>query len=344
MKTDPPVSIPPKAIKEVRTMRAEVGDYMPETYIQGRALAKKQIDLYSEVNGQLMAGSKEFREGVRYAAGEVIFKLDDAELRLQLTAQKSAFLQLLTSALADIKMDYPERFDDWQRYTTNLDVNTKLQNLPEPASDKEKFFLSNRGILNQYYTIRSVEERLAKYTIRAPFSGVVSESLVNAGALVRPGQKLGELMNTSSFEVEAAVPGSALGVVQVGDEVGLSAEENGPQWNGTVSRVSSYIDPATQSAKVFISVESSSLKDGQYLNGVIRSKQVNDVVKVPAELLTAEDKLFGVEDSTLVLISPLLIHRSLENALLGGISSGATLLAEPLPNAYHGMKVKPVAQ
>jgi membrane fusion protein, multidrug efflux system len=344
MKTDPPVSIPPKAVKEVRTMKAEIGNFQPETFIQGRAVAKQKIELYSEVNGRLLSSGKDFREGVKYQAGEVIFRLDSEELRLQLVAQKSGFLQLLTSNLAEIKLDFADRYEVWSQYTNDLDVNAALENLPEPASDKEKYFLSNRGILNQYYSIRSSEERLAKYTIRAPFSGVVSSSLVNAGTLVRPGQKLGEFMNTTEFEVEAAVLGSALSVVKVGDEVGLKAEDNSGDWNGRVSRISNYIDPTTQTAKVFVSVKGESLKDGMYLNGVIRSAPMNDVLRLQTDLLTAENQVYAVKDSSLVLMRPLVVHQSLEHCLLSGIPSGTTLLAEPLPNAFDGMRVKPVAQ
>jgi membrane fusion protein, multidrug efflux system len=344
MKTDPPVSIPPKAVKEVRTMKAEIGNFQPETFIQGRAVAKQKIELYSEVNGRLLSSGKDFREGVKYQAGEVIFRLDSEELRLQLVAQKSGFLQLLTSNLAEIKLDFADRYEVWSQYTNDLDVNAALENLPEPASDKEKYFLSNRGILNQYYSIRSSEERLAKYTIRAPFSGVVSSSLVNAGTLVRPGQKLGEFMNTTEFEVEAAVLGSALSVVKVGDEVGLKAEDNSGDWNGRVSRISNYIDPTTQTAKVFVSVKGESLKDGMYLNGVIRSAPMNDVLRLQTDLLTAENQVYAVKDSSLVLMRPLVVHQSLEHCLLSWIPSGTTLLAEPLPNAFDGMRVKPVAQ
>ena len=41
-----------------------------------------------------------------------------------------------------------------------------------------------------------MEATLDKYTIKAPFNVVVTQSNINPGTLVRNGQKLGEFINT----------------------------------------------------------------------------------------------------------------------------------------------------
>lgn len=50
--------------------------------------------------------------------------------------------------------------------------------------EKEKFFLSSKGIFISFYNISNLEERLDKYVICVLFNGVLIEVFVNFGVLV----------------------------------------------------------------------------------------------------------------------------------------------------------------
>lgn len=338
-KSSPPVSSRPQPVKLVRTFNAEVGDVSPSTYIQGRTVAKNKIEVYSEVGGNLLNQSKEFRAGVKFNKGETLLRIDGGELRLSLVAQRSAFLQLLTSNLADFKIDFPDRYDVWKNYTAALAVDERLATLPEPASDQEKFFISNKGILNQYYTIRSSEERLDKYTVRAPFNGEVSQALVNTGALVRVGQKMGEFVSSNQFEVESALSAEALGMVQVGDSVKFTTMGTDEVWKGTVERIAESIDPTTQSAKVYCSVIGNGLRDGMYLNGIISSSAINEALRIDLDLLSESNSLFVVRDSLLKEVNVEVLYKSEKDAIVRGIQPGTKVLRERINNAFDGMQV-----
>lgn len=349
LKKAPPVSAPPRPVKLVKTMPAELKDEAPRVYVQGRVRALDRIEVFSEVGGVILSSSKEFRTGVSFKKGEVMLRMDDTELRMSLIAQRSAFLQLLTGALADFKIDFAERYEEWRSYTASIDVEQQLPDLPEPTSDQEKFFLSNRGILNQYYTIRSSEERLSKFVLRAPFDGEVSNALVNPGALVRVGQKIGDFVSQKKFEIESAIPEDALRVIEVGDsfstEDGFSAAKAADDYTqgytGKVTRISKTVDPNTQTAKVFISVEAEGLRDGMYLSGRIEGQPMDSVLRLPLELLTPEEKVFIVAQDSLLRVKEVeVVYRSQKDALIRGISEGTALVAEPVANANDGMAVK----
>lgn len=340
MKSAPPVKSPPKATRLVKIMPAVVDAETPVTYIQGRVTALDKIEVYSEVTGVILTGGKEFRPGTRFVKGEVMIQLDGRELAMSLVAQRSAFLQLLTGALADIKIDFPDRYEDWKQYTSELEVEEPLVPLPTSASDQEKFFLSNRGILNQFYAIRSAEERLNKYEIKAPFNGEVTTSMVNPGALVRASQKIGEFVNNNEFEIESAISGDALAVIRVGDLVALRAG-NGRSFDGVIARISESIDPSTQSAKVFIHTKENGLRDGVYLTGEVRSSAIEDVTRVPLELLSPDNTLFTVVHDTLLKAVPVeVVYRSSQDALVRGLQPGIPLISESFAGAFDGMTVK----
>ncbi|MDG1158819.1 MAG: HlyD family efflux transporter periplasmic adaptor subunit [Flavobacteriales bacterium] len=344
-KPTPPIGIPPKPVKSVSVMQLNAQAHMAETPVQGRVLARKKIEVFSEVNGRLLSRSKEFRQGVKFAEGEVLLAMDGAEQEMQVRAQRSGFLQLITSSLADIKIDYPKSFEAWSTYAGNFKVEQSLPAIPKAQSNQEEFFLSNRGILNQYYQIKSAEERLQKFTIRAPFSGEVSESLINAGALVRAGQKMGSFVNTGNFEIEAAISEAAAKYIKVNDEVQFTTS-NGTVLSGVVLRKSQSIDPQTQTLKVFVEVNGDNLRDGAYLSGVIMSESPAESIEISADLLTPNNGVYVVENSKLKLLRPEIIHRSADQVLISteGIPENTKFIAEPVANAYEGMDVNIVGE
>lgn len=340
MKKSPPLSNQEKPIKLIKTLEAAPSDVAPRTYIQGRLVSQQKIEVYAEVGGLLLTTGKEFREGVRYNSGETMLRMDGTELRMSLIAQRSAFLQVLTAALADFKVDYPNSYEKWKTYTSEFNVSESMKPLPTPASDQEKFFISNRGILSQYYNIQASEERLSKYTISAPFSGEVSQALVNPGSLVRVGQKLGEFVGAGRFEIQSAINTSALATVKVGDQVTFTAEDTGKEYKGRVERIVEAIDPATQSASVFCSISGSDLRDGMYFNGVIESAVVADALLLPIALIQPDNQIYTVDDSVLVLTPVEVVYKSERDAVITGLKPGTSVLAEQITNAFSGMSVK----
>jgi len=110
MKGTPPVKPRASSARMVKAMNATSDTLAPEVRIEGRVQALNRMTVLSEVNGMLPVGGKEFREGVAFAAGEAMLRLDDAELRASLVAQRSQWLQLLAGSLADLQVDFPDIF------------------------------------------------------------------------------------------------------------------------------------------------------------------------------------------------------------------------------------------
>ena len=63
--------------------------------------------------------------------------------------------------------------------------------------------MTGRGIISSYYGVKSAEERLNKYSITAPFDGIVSSTFFENGTMARAGLVLGEFINSDSFEMKS---------------------------------------------------------------------------------------------------------------------------------------------
>ena len=213
-------------------------------------------------------------------------------------------------------------------------------------SDRERLFVANRGILSSYHAIRAAEERLSKYTIRAPFDGIVAATTVQPGGLVRAGQLAGSLIGQGEFEVKTALHSRYLSTVQRGDTVLFQNEMGQTIGTAKVHRISGMVDPSTQTAAVYCrtfssTVASSNLRDGQFVSGVIRSKALADVAVVPNAWVIPGQKIFTVEDDRLVAKSVDVVFRSRTESMIQGLGSEDWLLGEILTTAFEGMPVAP---
>jgi membrane fusion protein (multidrug efflux system) len=335
-KTDEGIQKRMVAVKEI-----VVGEIPIEIGITGKLIAKEKIELFSEVNGRFMQGQRDFREGVAYSKGEVLVQIDDDEIRFNLKSAKSAFQNLLVQVLPDLKLDYPEAFDKWERYTLNLGINKTLPELPEVNDNKERLFLTARNIFREFYNIQALENRLSKYTIRAPFDGILSMVYINKGTLVRPNQKLGEFIAPNVFELESAVSKTEAALIKIGDSVALKTQGGDLSIFGRVSRKNANLNPQTQSLSIYVEVKGSQLYEGMFLSGAINAGNAENAAVVDRKLLNDNQQIFIVVDSIMKLVTVQVVHASDGNAVIKGLNNGDLILENRLNGIYDGMVVKP---
>ena len=307
----------------------------------GNLIAKNKIDIFSEVQGVLKQTSKAFKPGTKYYRNETLLRINNDEFVANLKSQKSNFFNLITSILPDIRLDYSSEFSKWENYLTQLNINKTTPKLPVFSSDKEKYFISGRGITTAYYNIKNLEVRLAKYRIRAPFSGVLTEALVSPGTLVRVGQKLGEFIDTSVYEMEVSINSEFADLLKVGNTVTLSNLEKTKNYTGTVVRINGKIDQVSQTIKAYIDVKHPDLKEGMFLEADLVAKSEENAFSISRKLLVDNTAVYTVKnDSILTLVEINPVYFGAENVIVKGLNNNDKILTQTLPGAFNGMIVK----
>ena len=188
----------PPPVKEIKTVFVDTvknGTVPIVIPANGSLVAKERVELYAEVQGIFRNSAHPFKAGQHYSQGQTLLGIDAQEYRASVQSAKSNLYNLITAAMPDLRLDYPEIYGKWQNYLINFDILGPTPELPEMTSEKESYFINGRNIVTTYYNVKNLEQRLAKYTLRAPFSGVLTQALVTEGSLIRPGQKLGEFIN-----------------------------------------------------------------------------------------------------------------------------------------------------
>ncbi|MFT5791634.1 MAG: membrane fusion protein (multidrug efflux system) [Saprospiraceae bacterium] len=329
-----------KIVKTVFVEEVENRDIPIVISTSGNLTAKNKIELFAEVQGILKPSSKDFKAGTLYSKGENIIRINSDEFYANLQSQKSSFHNNVTAIIPDIRLDYPSEFEKWQAYLTSFDINKTTPKLPVMNTDKEKYFISGRGINTAYYNVKNLEVKLSKYTLRAPFKGVLTEALVTPGSLIRVGQKLGEFIDPSVYEMEASVNAEFADLLKKGNTVKLHNLEKTKQYTGEVIRINGKVDATSQTIKAFIQVAHKDLREGTYLEAELSARSESNAIEVSRKLLVNNKQVYIVRDSILDLIDVNPVYFSAESAVIKGLENGTLMLSKPTSGAYQGMQVK----
>lgn len=333
----------PKAQKVVKTVFTEVVQNKTIPIVvtaNGNLTAKQKVELFAEVQGVFQKGGKLFKEGQRFRQGETIININSTEYRATVQSAKSNLFNEMTSIMPDLRLDYPEVYPKWQDYLNSFDMAKAIPPLPEMQTEKERFFISGRGILTSFYNVKNLEQRLSKYRISAPFTGVLTEALVTEGTLVRAGQKLGEFINPDVYELEVAVSKTYSDLLGIGESVSLKSITDEKTYIGKVTRINGRVDQATQTIKAFIEVDDANLREGMYLEANLDAKEEANAIEIDRSLLLENNEIFVVRDSVLDVIPVKPIYFSDKRVVLKDVPDGITIMSKPLIGAYTGMSVK----
>lgn len=330
-----------KSVKTVYVQEVKNSDIPIILKANGNLQAKNKIDVFSEVQGVLNANYKAFKPGTTYNKDEVLLSINSDEFTASLKSQKSNLFNLITSILPDIRLDYASQFEKWQAYLQNFDIDKIIQKLPEFATDKEKYFISGRGILTAYYNVKNLEVRLYKHKIKAPFTGVLTEALVTPGTLVRVGQKLGEFIDPNIYEMEVSINAEFADLIKVGNTVQLNNLNQSKKYKGKVIRVNGKIDQVSQTIKAYIEVKHPDLKEGMFLEANLEAKSESNAIQIPRKLLINNNSVYTVKNDSILLLSSVdPVYFGAEKVIIKGVKDGAKIITQTLPGAFNGMVVK----
>lgn len=327
-------------LKLVKILEAQPNNIPIQITISGKLESFNKIELFSEVGGTMLKGNKDFKEGIFFSKGEIIFQMDSRDVFAALVAQRSSFLTLLSQITPDLKLDYSANYAVWNEYIQEFDVEKSVKTLPNPLTTQEKQFLTSKNIYNSFYNIKSQELKLSKYMIVAPFDGVLNLTNIQYGTIVRPGQKLGEFIQPSKLELEAPVNIKDINYLKIGDIVNLGSNDIQGNWKGKIVRIGKSIDSKTQSVMVYIAIENEQLKEGMYLNGKINAKLVPNSIEINRKLLNEDESIYIVQNNKLEKIFPKIEKINESTVILSDIKAGTTVLSEPFTGMYNGLPVQ----
>ena len=329
----------------VKTEAATTMEIHPNASYRGRVASLENVVLSAEVSGKILPGDVPLKEGQSYRKGEVLIEIYSEDMKASLQSMRSSYLQLMSSALPDLKIDYPGQYEKWSGFFNSIDINSMMPELPVIESEKERVFVASKNILTQYYSIIQQEVNYKRYTLYAPFNGTYKTVTSEVGSVASMNMQIATLIRTD--EMEVIVPVLPEELDWIGEDMTVDLyRNNGKTVQGEISRIASFIDPGSQSVNVYISVQNNKnqhLLEGEYVEAAFTSPNTISGMIIPREALVGESSIYILEDGKIAEREITVRDRLEDHLIIDGYAEGTNVIIESLVDVKTGQEAAPIS-
>lgn len=303
---------------EGRILKAE--KFAENLTLSGTLEANEEIELRSEVSG--IVESINFEEGKKVSKGQVLFRVNDIELRAQLSKVKTA-----------------------QQLASENQRRAKLL-LDKQAISQEEFDVSNADFESARAESDLIAAQLSKTTVRAPFSGTIGLRSISEGTYVTPLTPIARLVNTNQLKLTFAIPEKYVSRMKVGTILTFTTSNSKEEHTATIYAIEPQVDIATRTLKMRAIAENKEgkLYPGTFANVTLPLETVDDALLVPTEALIPIQngkKIFIVENGQAKDVEVETGARTDSSVrVLSGIKAGDTILTTGVMSLRNGTPVK----
>ncbi|MDO1447805.1 efflux RND transporter periplasmic adaptor subunit [Rhodocytophaga aerolata] len=286
----------------------------------GTILANEEVELRSEISGKVSRIF--FKEGDRVKKGQVLVRINDEEQQAQLK-----------------RLQYNIKLNEDQEFR-------QKRLLEKEAISQQEYDIS----LTQLNTIRAELQQLDavidKYSIRAPFSGIIGLRYISEGSYVSPTSQIAFMQDIDKVKVEFSISEKYAAQVKPGSKIAFSITGRDKQYEGTVYAVEPKIDLATRSVRIrAISPNpDGELFPGAFARVELTLETIDNAIMIPTEALIPElqgQKVFLYKNGR-AISSPVETGLRTERAIqiTKGVQSNDSLIVTGLLQLKDSTQVK----
>ena len=287
--------------------------------LSGTLEANEEIELRSEISG--IVESINFEEGAKVSKGQVLFRVNDIELRAQLSKVKTA-----------------------QQLSSENQRRAKLL-LEKQAISQEEYEMANADFESSRAESELIAAQLSKTTVRAPFSGTIGLRSISKGTYVTPATPIANLVNTSQLKLTFAIPEKYASQMKVGNTLTFTTSNSAEEHTAKIYAIEPQVDIATRTLKMRAITDNKDgkLYPGTFANVTMALEVVNDALMVPTEALIPIQngkKIFVAEDGKAKeVIVETGARTDRDVRVLSGIKVGDTILTSGVMSLKNGTPV-----
>ena len=279
------------------------------------------------------------QEGMPVTAGQVLAKVDQADLRARLQQQQAALDEAQAKLSLALKNEGNSQALLKQKYISQTAYDSTAN-----AVD-----LARANVKSASAMVEIARIALNDGVIKAPISGIVSKRHVQAGEKLAPDMPVFSIVNLSELTLEAQVPASEIPRVKVGQEVGFKVDGfQGRDFTGKVTRINPTTEAGSRSMLVYISVPNSdgALRGGMFAKGSIVTDRTPVMPIVPMAAVRNEggrQVVYKIEQGKIVVQPVTLGLRNEDEGLAevrDGLDKGANVIISRLDALKPGSTVK----
>ncbi|XOV77395.1 MAG: efflux RND transporter periplasmic adaptor subunit [Aestuariibacter sp.] len=268
----------------VQVTEVEKTIFVPTVDIVGTIYSRNNVKLTAGVGGRLDYVAE---PGTFLVKGEEVARIDPLPLQLQQAEQEANIKR------ARINLEYLNR--ELNRLKElRLSNSASVFQLDQTQS---QYDLAQADLEIAQVRLNQINDQLSRSVVKAPFDGVVTERLREAGSDVSRAEVLVNMLDTENLEGRVFIPVKYLPFLRTSKEVVIASETH--QLSAQIKAIIPAADVQSQSFELRVSLPASANRDwtsGQLIKATIP-------VRAPQETLTVHrDALILRSDGTFVVV------------------------------------------
>ncbi|WP_304196870.1 efflux RND transporter periplasmic adaptor subunit [Flavobacterium alvei] len=229
--------------------------------LSGSIEANEQVEIRSEISG-IVEGIY-FKEGSNVSKGQLLFKVNDVELRAQLQQAKTK-----------------------QGLASENERRAKLL-LAKEAISQEEYDVARADFKLAQAQVQLIDAQIAKTSVRAPFSGKIGLRSISPGTYITPSLLVAKLVNVGQLKITFSVPEKYANQIKVNSNLSFTVVGASEKHFAKVYAIEPEIEIATRTLQIRALAEN---KDGKLLPGTFANVElpldvIKDAVVIPTEAI-----------------------------------------------------------
>lgn len=276
------------------------------------------------------------KDGSLVRAGDVLIRLDAAEISAQVAQAEAALLmaqvqfETAAQALEDTRALYEEEIVSRQQF--------------EQAETQYK--VAEAQLAQAEAALQLARTYLDDTVITAPIGGTISGLSVNPGEIIAPGVPVAIINKMDTMEVSVQLTEKDVGRIAVGQEVGIEISAVSSELlEGEVTSISPVADPRTKTyeMKAALPNKGGRLKAGMTatIHAVVAAEKETVIVPVDAVLTQQGEKVVYIVENGVAYCRPVTLglENGSEVSVLEGLSPGEQVVVKGQHYLQDGGKV-----
>ncbi|RZJ72898.1 efflux RND transporter periplasmic adaptor subunit [Flavobacterium sp.] len=262
-----------KKAQTVAGIVAQPQDFDNNLALSGSIDANESIDVRSEVPG--IVEKIYFSEGTVVQKGQVLFQVNDVELRAQLSKAKTA-----------------------QTLASENERRAKLL-LEKEAISKEEYDIASADFKSAKAETQLINAQLGKTSVRAPFSGKIGLRAISPGTYVTAETIVAKLVNSSEVKITFSVPEKYASQMKINSQITFAIAGSKDKFSAKIYAIEPEIavDTRTLRMRALASNSDGKLLPGTFANVELPLQKIENAIVIPTEAVVP------VQDGKKVFVS-----------------------------------------
>ena len=289
-------------------------------HVSGSILAQDEVELHTESQGRIVKIN--FEEGSEVKKGQLLIKINDADLQAQLRKAISS---------KKLKEDTEKR-------------NKQL--LTKGAISQEQYDLSLNELNAANADIDLLKENIRKTELLAPFTGIIGLKYISEGSFVTNATKLASLQSISKVKVEFSVPERYASQLKKGSDISFTIDGSDKVYKANIYAIEPKVDELTRNVVMRAISDNNERKliPGAFTNVTVQLQNKPNSLMVPTQsvvpILKGQKVFITRADSVIEQVVKTGIRTDSQIEITEGLQVGDSVVVNGIMYLKQGSKIK----